>query len=65
VVKLFKGVIKINIIQRGINIRVSRKRTVTLPPKDVYKTNTIRNNALNYYSESKKDLIKLKLVVNN
>jgi len=65
VIKLPKNVIKINIIQKGISIRVSRKRTMTLPPKSIYKTNTIKNNILNYYNENKKDLTKLKLIINN
>jgi len=34
---------------------------VTLPPKNTYKTNTIRNNALNHYSGSRKDLAGSKL----
>jgi len=38
---------------------------VILPPKNVYKTNIIRDNVLNYYSESKKDLIRLELAVND
>jgi len=65
VVKLPKNIIKTNIIQKGINIRVSRKRTIILPPKNAYKTNIIRNNILNYYSGNKKDLIRLELTINN
>jgi len=65
VIKLPKSAIKINIIQRGASTRVSRKRTVTLPPKNVYKTNTIRDNILNYYNESKKDSTKLGLTIND
>jgi len=38
---------------------------VILPPKNTYKTNAIRNNILNYYNESRKDLIKLKLIIND
>jgi len=34
---------------------------VILPLKGVYKTNTIRDNILNYYSGSKKDLAGLGL----
>jgi len=65
VVKLPKNAIKINIIKKKVSIRVSRERTVTLPPKNTYKTNTIKNNILNYYSKSKKDLTKLKLIIND
>jgi len=38
---------------------------VILPSKNIYKTNIIKDNVLNYYSESKKDLTKLGLVVND
>jgi len=64
VVKLPKNVIKINIKKKKY-IRVSRKRTVILPLKNIYKTNVIKNNILNYYNKSKKDLIKLELIINN
>jgi len=65
VVRLFKNVIKANITQRRTSIRVSRERTVTLPPKDVYKTNIIRDNALNHYSESRKDSAGSGLTIND
>jgi len=38
---------------------------VILPPKNAYKTDAIRNNILNYYSGSRKDLTGLELVVND
>jgi len=65
VVKLPKNAIKTNIIQKKTNTRVSRKRTVTLPPKNTYKTNAIRDNILNYYNKNRKDSTGLKLIIND
>jgi len=66
VIKLFKNVIKIKKIKK-IKKKYTRfaKTYITLPLKNTYKTNIIRNNILNYYNKIKKDLIKLKLAVNN
>jgi len=65
VIKLPKGATKINITQRKASIRVSRKRTIILPSKDAYKTDTIRDNILNHYNGSKKDLTGLGLIIND